>query len=83
MTINVHSLLHLPQVVQNLGPLWCHSCFAFEAANGDLLTFFHGSQSVEKQVYIYLINMYNCNYTFRLLIMLVVCTNYLYLQKKY
>ena len=50
MTINMHSLLHLPEAVKNLGPLWAHSCFAFEAANGELLKFFHGSQSVEKQV---------------------------------
>ena len=49
MTINMHSLLHLPEAVKNLGPLWAHSCFAFEAANGELLKFFHGSQSVEKQ----------------------------------
>lgn len=50
MTINVHSLLHLPEAVRNLGPLWAHSCFAFEAANGELLKLFHGSQKVEKQV---------------------------------
>lgn len=50
MTINVHNLLHLPETVKNLGPLWAHSCFAFEAANGELLKLFHGSQKVEKQV---------------------------------
>ena len=50
MTINVHNLLHLPDAVRNLGPLWAHSCFAFEAANGELLKHFHGSQKVEKQV---------------------------------
>ncbi len=50
MTANFHSLLHLPEVVRNLGPLWAHSCFPFEAANGELLTFFHGSQGIEKQV---------------------------------
>jgi len=50
MTINVHNLLHLPEVVRQLGPLWAHSCFPFESANGDLLKLFHGSQSVEKQV---------------------------------
>ena len=57
MTINMHSLLHLPEAVKNLGPLWVHSCFAFEAANGELLKFFHGSQSVEKQVSFYLYAM--------------------------
>ena len=40
MTINVHNLLHLPKVVENLGLLWAHSCFPFEAANGELLHFF-------------------------------------------
>ena len=40
MTINVHSLLHLPHVVKKLGPLWGHSCFPFESINGQLLNFF-------------------------------------------
>ena len=50
MSSNVHGLLHLPEVVTKLGPLWAHSCFPFEAANGKLLKMFHGSQAVEKQV---------------------------------
>lgn len=50
MTANVHSLLHLPEVVRSLGPLWAHSCFPYEDANGELLTLFHGSHAVEKQV---------------------------------
>lgn len=33
----VHGLLHLPEVITKLGPLWAHSCFPFEAANGNLL----------------------------------------------
>ena len=44
-------LLHLPEVVKDLGPLWAHSCFPFKSANGDLLKLFHGSQGVEKQVH--------------------------------
>ena len=55
MTINVHSLLHLPNTVKNLGTLWAHSCFPFEAANGELLKLFHGSQSVEKQVGVHIV----------------------------
>lgn len=51
LTGSVHGLLHLPEAVRNLGPLWAHSCFGFESANGDLLSLFHGSQGVEKQVY--------------------------------
>lgn len=50
VTLNVHGLVHLPEVVQNLGPLWAHSCFPFESANGDILKLFHGSSGVEKQV---------------------------------
>ena len=50
MTINIHNLLHLPDIVKRLGPLWAHSCFPFENANGELLKLFHGSQAVEKQV---------------------------------
>ena len=50
MTINIHNLLHIPNAVKNMGPLWAHSCFPFEIANGELLKLFHGSQAVEKQV---------------------------------
>ena len=49
-TANVHSLLHLPDDVRNLGPLWTHSCFAFENLNGRLLKRFHGSQSITFQI---------------------------------
>ena len=50
---NVHGLLHLPEAVSDLGPLWAHSCFPFESGNGELLKLFHGSQSIEKQVYVH------------------------------
>lgn len=50
MSANMHGLLHLPTVVKNLGPLWAHSCFPYESANGAILKLFHGSQSTEKQV---------------------------------
>lgn len=49
MSENVHLLLHLPEVVKDLGPLFAHSCFPYEAANGEVLKLFHGSQGVEKQ----------------------------------
>ena len=29
MTYNVHQLLHLRDCVEDLGPLWSHSCFFF------------------------------------------------------
>ena len=50
MTINVHSLLHLPQTVRELGPLWAISCFPFESASGDLLKLFHGTQYIDAQI---------------------------------
>lgn len=50
MTASMHGLMHLPESVRNLGPLRAHSCFGFEAANGEVVKWFHGSQSVEKQV---------------------------------
>ena len=59
MTMNLHSLLH-PDAVKNLGPVWAHSCFAFEAANGELHTLFHASHAVEKQVSFYLKRLVEC-----------------------
>ena len=49
-TINIHSLLHLTEDVFNLGPLWTHSCFAFESFNGQLLKLIHGAQSTAFQI---------------------------------
>ena len=49
-TSNVHCLLHLPDCVKNIGPLWCCSCFWFEDYNGDLRKLFHGSKKVELQI---------------------------------
>lgn len=50
LTINIHSLLHLPQTVHELGPLWAFPCFSFEDANGELLQLFHGTQSIDLQI---------------------------------
>ena len=50
LTLNCHSLLHLPSVVYDLGPLWAHSCFPFEDANGELLKMFHGTQYIDIQI---------------------------------
>lgn len=49
ITLNMHSLLHLPQCVTELGPLWVYSCFPFENINGTLMEQFHGTQNVELQ----------------------------------
>lgn len=49
-TLNMHLLLHIPDNVRNLGPLWAFSCFPFEDANGYLLKLVKGTQSVESQI---------------------------------
>jgi len=53
-TFNVHQLLHLPEVVRDLGPLWSNSCFPFEDYNGDLRDLFHGTRNVDGQVCLFL-----------------------------
>jgi hypothetical protein len=50
MTMNVHQLLHLTDVVKRLGPLWVFSCFSFEGMNGKLLKFIHGGTKPIKQI---------------------------------
>ncbi|XP_068690567.1 uncharacterized protein [Montipora foliosa] len=49
-TFNVHQLLHLSEVVDDLGPLWSNSCFLFEDYNGDLRDLFHGTKNVDGQI---------------------------------
>lgn len=50
LTSNIHLLLHLTDKVEDLGPLWCSSCFYFEDFNGQLRRLFHGTQSIETQI---------------------------------
>ncbi|KAK3913058.1 Hydroxyacylglutathione hydrolase [Frankliniella fusca] len=50
LTINFHLLLHLPKIVQYLGPLWVSSCFPHENINGVLLSLVHGTRWVDKQI---------------------------------
>ena len=49
-TINIHNLLHLPQSVRELGPLWTNSCFHFEDKNGYILKMIRGTQNVASQI---------------------------------
>jgi len=51
VSYNVHLLTHLASAVERWGPLWANSAFLFEDANGKLLTFFHGSSGVSKQIF--------------------------------
>ena len=43
-------LLHLKKSVADHGPLWCTSLFVFEDWNGDLDSYFHGTQNIAGQV---------------------------------
>jgi Transposase family tnp2 len=48
MNYNVHSLLHLPLMVQRLGPLYEFSCFPFESANGIMKKMVKGTRYAEE-----------------------------------
>ena len=50
MRLNVHQLLHLPDSVRNLGPLYTHSCFSFEDKNGALTRMIKGTQNIDSQI---------------------------------
>ncbi|XP_057334280.1 uncharacterized protein LOC130673325 [Microplitis mediator] len=50
MTCNLHHLLHLPDVVKDLGPLWVTSCYPFENLNGLLKRLIHGTRYVQLQI---------------------------------
>jgi hypothetical protein len=50
MRLNVHQLLHLPDSVRLLGPLYTHSCFSFEDKNGVLLKMIRGTQNIDNQI---------------------------------
>lgn len=49
-TANMHSLIHLSEMVVNWGPLWCYSCFGFESMNGHLRKNCHGTGYVLPQL---------------------------------
>jgi len=55
-------LLHLPDSVRNLGPLWAHSAFPFEGMNGWLSDLYHGTRVPQKQVYFMHMCIYICIY---------------------
>lgn len=44
LTLNVHQLLHLPEAVRDLGPLWVYSCFPWEDLIGKLAQLVHGTR---------------------------------------
>lgn len=50
MTYNVHQLLHLPKSVAQQGPLWAHSCFAFESNLGRVKELITSAKGVPMQI---------------------------------
>lgn len=50
MTFNMHQLIHLPEAVRRLGPLWGHSAFVFESGNGQLVKLVTGANAVPQQI---------------------------------
>ena len=54
MTFNVHQLTHLAKDVYDSGPLWNHSCFAFESSNHVLVRSVHSGNGVNVQILRYL-----------------------------
>lgn len=50
LTLNVHQLLHLSDVVSDLGPLWVYSCFPWEDLNGKLVKLVHGTRYAALQI---------------------------------
>ncbi|XP_052129331.1 uncharacterized protein LOC127750829 [Frankliniella occidentalis] len=50
MGMNVHLLLHLVDVVRDLGPLWVYSCFFFEDLNGQLVKLIHSPHQPGLQI---------------------------------
>ncbi|XP_064479913.1 uncharacterized protein LOC135393391 [Ornithodoros turicata] len=49
-TYNVHQLLHLPETVRDLGPLWAVSMFPFESKNGNIIQQVTAANSVPLQI---------------------------------
>lgn len=49
-SINIHSLLHLPNCVKEQGPLWAHTCYEYEDMNGRMLNLVHGTKYIGSQV---------------------------------
>ncbi|XP_077519808.1 uncharacterized protein LOC144129530 [Amblyomma americanum] len=50
MTFNVHQIMHLPKSAMLQGPLWAHSCFAFEANMGRLKELVTSAKGVPLQI---------------------------------
>ncbi|CAF4453154.1 unnamed protein product, partial [Didymodactylos carnosus] len=54
MSSNVHSLLHIKQSVERMGPVYMYGTFNFENIGGALIKLAHGTTSFEQQIIVYL-----------------------------
>lgn len=50
MRYNVHTISHMPECVENLGPLWAYSNFPFESNNGNLTNYVNAPKGVLHQI---------------------------------
>lgn len=50
MTLNLHLLLHLVELVKEHGPLFLFACFPMEGINGIVLDLVHGTRFAEMQI---------------------------------
>lgn len=50
LSCNMHQILHLPTVVEDLGPLFTNSCFDHEYSNGKLAKMVHSHSCVDSQI---------------------------------
>ncbi|KAG0439871.1 hypothetical protein HPB47_016492 [Ixodes persulcatus] len=50
MTYNLHQLLHIQKVVEQMGPLWAHSAFVFESGNGKVVKSVTAAKGVPQQI---------------------------------
>lgn len=50
VTMNIHLIRHLADVVRNLGPLWVHSAYAFEANNGIVVSANNSKKDIVHQL---------------------------------
>ncbi|XP_040077868.1 uncharacterized protein LOC115321834 [Ixodes scapularis] len=50
LTFNMHQLLHLPNSVRQLGPLWAQSAFVFEGGNGKLVKLVSAARGLPDQI---------------------------------
>ena len=67
-------MLHLVEMVRDLGPLWANTCYEFENANGTINKLFHGTKKIDMQVITY-IYMYMYIYIVYFAIKIHACTS--------